>query len=169
MLNPTGPANVSSPSFSKKIRVCVPLYLLRAGLSKLYAQEQNSIQDNVVKLGAAQLKRGCTEFSSCQVRVALKPPSWQQRAALAHCLCSCFLFISLIGKSPFKCFHSLQSINDENPTRTVLNVEPQKDLFPGSPYVLGKGSCISQGKIKDLKQHLKIYSRVSQQILIADC
>lgn len=64
MLNPVGPANESSPSFSEKIRVRVPLYLLRAGLSKLYVQEQNSIQDNVVKLGTAQLKRVCAEFSS---------------------------------------------------------------------------------------------------------
>lgn len=64
MLNPAGPANVSSPSFSKKMSVCTTL-LAEGWFSKLYAQEQNSIQDNVVKLGAAQLKRGCAEFSSC--------------------------------------------------------------------------------------------------------
>lgn len=48
-------------------------------------------------------------------------------------------------------------MNGKNQTWNVLKVEPQKDLFPASPYVLGKESCISQRKIKDLKEHLKIH------------
>lgn len=63
----------------------------------------------------------------------------------------------MLGKPSFKCFYSLQPINDNNPTQNVLKVEPQKDPFPVSLYVPGTGSCASQRKIKDLKQHLKIH------------